>query len=136
MKNIDDIFKQSFERALGSGGFNNDFVEHFYVNFIGQSEEIAEMFKNTNMSVQKTMLHDSLYLVVDYYNSGKVTDGMKRIAEVHSRRDKNIAPRLYEFWLDSLIKTVETLDSDYDQEVEQAWRHVLAPGISYMQSKY
>ena len=136
MENIDDIFQPSFERALGSGGFNNAFVERFYVNFIGQSLEIADLFQNTNMSRQKTMLHDSLYLMVEYYKTRQATKGLQRIAQVHSRSGKDISEELYESWVDSLIATLKEFDPQFNKQVEQAWRQVLAPGVSYMQSKH
>lgn len=136
MAQVADVFQSSFTRTLGSGSFNNDFMESFYKNLIGYSDEIAELFKNTNMSAQKTMLHDSLYLMVDYYQSSKLPRGMERIAEVHSRRGRNIPERMYEVWLDSLMKTLEEFDPGYNQEVEDAWREVLAPGISYMKGQY
>lgn len=130
------LFSSSFKRAIGGYSFNNDFIEHFYTNLIGHSEEIATMFKSTNMSAQKTMLHDSLYLMVDYYQSNKLPIGMSRIAEVHSRRDKAIPEQMYDIWLDRLIATVAEFDPEFNEEVESAWREVLAPGISYMKGQY
>lgn len=136
MSQLAEVFQSSFDRTLGSGSFNNDFIEGFYTNLMGYSGEIADLFKNTNMSAQKTMLHDSLYLMVDYYKSSKLPRGMERIAEVHSRRGRDIPERMYEVWLDSLMKTLEEFDPDYDQEVEDAWREVLSPGIAYMKGQY
>lgn len=136
MSQLTEVFQSSFDRTLGSGSFNNDFIEAFYANLMGYSGEIADLFKNTNMSAQKTMLHDSLYLMVDYYKSSKLPRGMERIAEVHSRRGRDIPERMYEVWLESLIKTLVEFDSGFSKEVEVAWREVLAPGIEYMKGKY
>ena len=45
-------------------------------------------------------------------------------------------PELYEAWLDSLIATARESDPDFDDELELAWRVVLAPGIAYMKFRY
>ena len=39
-------------------------------------------------------------------------------------------------WLESLIETVQLFDSRFTEEIELAWRVVLAPGIAYMKFKY
>lgn len=136
MKNIKAIFEASFHRTLGSHSFNNNFIDRFYENLFKQSEEIADLFKNTNMSAQRTMLHDSLNLMVEYYHSKELPIGMKKIAEVHSRKGRAIPEKMYEIWLASLIKTLKEVDPGFNDDVEQAWREVLAPGIDFMKAQY
>jgi hemoglobin-like flavoprotein len=77
MENIKAIFDSSYKRSLGNRSFNNDFIEHFYRNLLGKSEEISDLFKNTNMSSQKTMLHDPIIMLLDYYQSSELPIGMK-----------------------------------------------------------
>ncbi|MFT6905518.1 MAG: hemoglobin-like flavoprotein [Oleiphilaceae bacterium] len=72
MENIKAIFDSSYKRALGNRSFNNDFIEHFYSNLLGKFEEISNLFKNTNMSSQKTMLHDSIIMLLDYCQSSEL----------------------------------------------------------------
>ena len=48
----------------------------------------------------------------------------------------NIGPHLYDLWLSALVSTVAEYDDQFSQQVEEAWRHVLAPGIEYLKSKY
>ena len=136
METTNAIFNSSFNRALGNPSFNHDFIQYFYKDLLGSSGEIAALFKNTNMSAQKTMLHDSLNLMVEYYQSSELPIGMKRIAEVHSRQGRAIPERMYEIWLESLVDTLQAFDPEFNPAVEQAWREVLAPGIAFMQDQY
>lgn len=48
----------------------------------------------------------------------------------------DIAPRLYDLWLETLIDTARDFDEQFDEEVELAWRLVLTPGIVYMKFYY
>lgn len=133
---MDQVFEQSFRRAVGNNSYNDAFIGRFYEIFLSSSDEIARLFAHTNMSVQKTMLHDSLHLMLDYYRNRKANPAMQRVARVHSRGEHDIAERLYVVWLDSLLQAVQEFDSEFDANVEKAWREVLAPGIAYMQSQY
>ncbi len=132
MQDYLDIFNASYERAIGNSSYNPEFIARFYDIFLAQSEEIAERFRNTDMSAQKTMLHDSLHYMVDFFVSRKTNEYLVRVARAHSKREHDIPANLYEIWLDSLVKALKEVDPEFDDNVELAWRLVLAPGISFM----
>lgn len=132
----DDIFEGSFKRAIGNDSFNYDFITRFYNIFLDSSDDVAEMFSHTNMSVQKTMLHDSLQMMVEFYRSGEANDNMRRVAEVHSRAQHDIPSNLYDVWLDSLLQALSEFDPEFGPRVAEAWREVLGPGIEYMRGMY
>jgi hemoglobin-like flavoprotein len=116
--------------------YNDEFIADFYERFMSRSPAIARRFKNTNMSAQKTMLHDSLIYVVDYFLTEKVSDQLHHIARIHSKGERDIAPDLYDVWMDSLMETVRDFDPEYSKDVELAWRMALSPGITYMKFSY
>ena len=82
------------------------------------------------------MLAQSLHEMVDFATSRVASDRLGRVADRHSRRQRDIPPELYEVWLDSLIRTVREMDPLFCEEIELAWRVVLAPGIAYMKFRY
>ncbi len=125
-------FEHSYRRALGDQSYNPDFIGRFYEIFLGQSQTIRDMFRDTTMSAQKTMLHDSLNQLVDFYTSRRTSEYMRHIARVHSRIGHDVHEDLYEVWLESLMHAVAEYDEQFDDEVELAWRLVLSPGITYM----
>lgn len=133
---FDEVFAASYARIMSDGAYNPEFIAHFYELFLASSSDIAARFANTNMSRQKTMLHDSLSTLVDFNAHHKLTPQMQRLALVHGPGAANIPPALYELWLNSLLATVGQFDNQFDATVELAWRLTLAPGISYLQFTY
>lgn len=136
MKNYLEIFTESFQRVVGAKVGGVDFFAAFYDAFVSDSAEAAEKFRNVDMQRQQEHLRKSLDHMVFFSIDRQATEEMLRIAAVHSNSGNDIQPELYERWLDSLLRTVRAFDPEYDDEVEIAWRVVLAPGISYMQLQY
>ncbi len=132
MRDYVDIFNESFKRALINDSYNCDFICRFYDIFLAKSDDIAALFASTNMSAQKTMLHDSLHHMLDFFKSTKTGPHMESIARVHSRRHHAISDEMYDHWLDALMEALKEFDPEFDEEVELAWRLVLSPGITYM----
>ena len=130
--NYDTVFGDSYRRALGNHSYNADFISHFYRCFFDQSEQIRNMFANTDMSAQKTMLHDSLEHLLEFYTTRKLTPQMQHLARVHGRKGRNVPANLYDLWLDSLMDAVKKFDPQFDDEIELAWRLVLIPGITFI----
>ena len=132
MQDYVEAFNASYQRAIGNNSYNRDFIGRFYDIFLSKSDRIAERFKEADMSAQKTMLHDSLNYLVDFFISRKTSDYMHRIATIHSSKEYDIEDEMYDTWMDSLIEALREFDPDFDDEVELSWRLVLSPGITYM----
>ena len=132
----DEIFAASFERILGEGAYNPEFIGRFYELFFAASEDVAKRFEHTDMSRQKTMLHDSLRTLVEFNQHRRLSPQMERLALAHGPGAAAIPPRLYAVWLDALLATVREWDREFDTQVDLAWRLTMAPGISYLQFGY
>lgn len=130
------LFAESYERALQFTDENKKFLDRFYEIFFSKSPAIAQLFKDTKMGTQKTMLQDSILYMKDFCISKRPNEYMRRIAKVHSKSDKNIPAEFYDVWLDSLIEAAREYDSEFTEETERAWRIALAPGINYMKHMY
>ena len=129
-----EIFNLSYWRALQTTVDGVPFVDAFYERFLAQSNEIAELFANTEFSAQKQMLLVSLLHVASFDPTHGPDAKMAHLARRH--HELNIPPRLYHSWLDSLLDTVKTHDPEYDEEVRESWQRVLAPGIDFMISEH
>ncbi len=123
-------------RVSGAVIEGKDFFSVFYENFIASSPVAKEKFKDTDLFFQKKMLRDSLIHIAKFSVYKKATAFIQKLAEKHSKDDLDVVPQLYDVWLSSLIDAVREYDSEFDQEVEVAWRIRLAPGIEYMKLKY
>ncbi len=123
-------FNDSFERCI------NDplFLDKFYEIFLSSSDEVYQMFNNTEMETQKVMLMTSL---VYMSNAHKDTPGLlSTIADKHNKNNLKIKPCFYLLWLDSLIMAVDFIDPIFDINTEKLWREALQPGIDFMVSRY
>ncbi len=136
MKDYLTFFRESYDRAVESESQRDEFLEAFYETFMSKSDEIAVKFAHTDMQRQKEMLYRSLRHMVDFSVQRQASEELRKIAERHSVWQANIDPGLYDIWLDSLIETVQLFDTHFTEEIELAWRVVLAPGIVYMKFKY
>ena len=134
--NYGEVFDASFERIFGNGAYNPAFTTRFYEIFLGHDPAIADRFAATNMSTQKTMLHDSLLTLVNLYRNRSLTPQLRSLAAAHSRTGHDIPADLYERWMSALAAAVAEFDPDYDEGVGLAWRLALSPGITYMRYCY
>ena len=130
-----EVFLASLKRCLAAPGF----LESFYERFVGSSDEVREKFRDTDMKRQAQAVADSLYVVA---NAVQGEEGslarweLPRIAERHSRRERDIRPELYDLWIDCLVETARAHDPQFDPGVEHAWRDVLLFGAEAMRQRY
>lgn len=136
MQNYLELFTDSFQRVINRRVGDEDFFAAFYEVFVGDSVEVAEKFSHVDMQKQREHLRKSLDQMVYFSIDRQASDEMFRIARIHSVSGNDIRPELYECWLESLLKTVSRFDPQFSDEVDIAWRIVLAPGISYMQLQH
>lgn len=125
--------KESLNRCLAQ----ERFLDRFYDLFLASSEEVREKLKHLRREHQLIMLKMSMHVMFAMAAGGmQDSDAMSKLAALHSRRDKDIRPELYDLWLDCMLQTVREFDPKFDTALEQAWRAALAPGIAYMIEHY
>ena len=132
---IIELFNDSLERCHQQPVF----LDRFYELFLNSSEEVAQKFADTDFKRQKRVLKISLYMLMMVVNDELAAESkahLERIATLHNRDALKIEPRLYGFWLNCLLKAVAETDPYFDEEIEDAWRMVLAYGIEFMTSRY
>jgi hemoglobin-like flavoprotein len=126
-----DTFQASLGRCLGSP----DFIRDFYDRFQDASDEIRVKFRGTDFAHQNRALADSLYMMAVAAQGGRANiarQDMKRLARRHVTMD--IAPWMYDVWLDCVVHAAKAHDPQFSPDVEQAWRETLQPGIEYMRA--
>jgi hemoglobin-like flavoprotein len=136
MVDYEEIFNESYWRTLDRVKSGVGFFDAFYQCFIETNPDIKEKFKHTNMENQKLMLKNSLVHMSSFYVEKIADEYMENISKVHSKVQKDIPAYMYDLWLDCLIETVKDYDPDFNQDVELAWRLVMASGIVYMRFNY
>jgi len=110
------------------------FVDTFYDLFLAKSPEIAEKFANTDFSVQKRMLRESLLTLLTY-NLG-IEGAREDVIGLGKRHHKlGIRPELYDMWLDTLCEAIRKHDPQYTPELEKLWRKAMQAPIDLMLSE-
>ena len=138
--NIEKVFIASYERTIGEGvGITERgqvFFRRFYENFLASSDRVKEKFASTDMEQQQRVLQKGVYQLISFYLTKSDSQLLRDIARSHDKRHYDIESDLYDMWLESLIATVAEMDSQYDSDLELAWRIVMTPGILYMKHYY
>jgi hemoglobin-like flavoprotein len=132
MKKYKDILNISYQRAVAPD--YDGFFNRFYEILITADQQIAKLFKNTDMDRQSELLKQSMSYIISFASTLEVEEDMVNLALLHGRDNLNIPKAFYDTWLDSLIKTVSERDPKFDAQIETAWRVVMAPGLEYMKS--
>jgi len=130
---IIETVKQSHGHCLMKG----DFVGRFYEIFLASHQDIPKLFAKTDMVEQKKLLRHGINCIILYAQesiTGKSCLG--RIRKTHSKDKMDIKPFYYQFWFDSLIKTISEFDHKFNDEVESAWKEVIQYGIQYISDGY
>lgn len=124
---------RSLERCETAG----DFGETFYEAFLRSSPEIAPYFSETDFGRQRQVLLDSVRMMATLdVADPSMRDMLDRLGRAHSRGGRNVLPRLYELWLDSVCATVKTLDPEWSEELEREWRVHLRPGMQIIMAAF
>jgi hemoglobin-like flavoprotein len=130
-----EVFLASLKRCLAQP----EFLLNFYGRFMDSSPEVRQKFANTDFKRQTRVLAESLWVISVVAQAPKTSPAwgdLPRLAARHSRNDLDIAPGLYDVWLDCLVEAARQHDKEFSPEIEDAWRKTMAVGIEYMRSKY
>jgi len=126
-----DLVMQSFGRCCA----NDKFFDDFYDNFFASSAKIRDKFINTDMEAQKRLLRQGILNLL-LYARGMPDTKLQALAKSHNKNNLNIAPDLYEFWLDALIQTIKKYDVNHSSAMEAHWLDILNKGIAIIKEGY
>lgn len=129
----DEEVRRSFDRCEENGSF----AETFYGIFLNSSPEIAPYFSATNFERQRKVLRQSVFMMVaNEVTDPGMRDMMNDLGRIHSRAWRDIHPRLYELWLDSICEAASKLDPEWSDDMEGKWRARLRPGMQLIMAAY
>ncbi|MEM9622835.1 MAG: globin [Pseudomonadota bacterium] len=124
-------FEGSFDRLFtdqreeGNPAFFRAFYDRFTLD-----EQVADLFRYTDVEKQVSMLKRSIYDLVGFYVTGSPSAELYRLAAIH--QSLGIQPQLLDIWLDALLVTVAEFDADYNEEVRLGWIAALSPGLTFI----
>jgi hemoglobin-like flavoprotein len=123
------IFKRSLQRVTSSSAF----LDSFYDNFIGQSDEIREFFKNRDVAALKKKLGETLLMLAE---TAEGRPGLRLYLEMLGRIHKrlNVERRHLSMWEEALLGAVKRHDKEFDDRVLAAWLYVIDEVVETMYS--
>jgi hypothetical protein len=136
MPDYEEIFNRSYWLTRSNTVNGVSFEDALFDNLLRSCPEVAQKILAGDMEAFRATLMLSIDNLARYYVNGKPTTILQGVARRQSRGERNIEPRLYEFFLQALLQTVQRYDPKYDEEVGKAWEAVLRPGIEYMKRMY
>lgn len=119
MENFDDL-QQSYGRCLRE----KNFIERFYEIFLGSHPDIAPMFSKTDFSTQRFALRRGISVAIEHANGSRLAERTtNQMADTHARNGRvPVAPALYRYWVESLVKAVAETDPKADEALLERWR--------------
>ena len=125
------------QTSFGRCSINPSFLEDFYSVFIKSHPSLKEIFKNTDMAAQRSLLKNGLtYMIMYAGGSGIAKNKIEKLGESHSRAGMNIPPDLYIYWINSLLKVIKIHDKNMTKELFEDWKIVIVHGVDKMKSMY
>lgn len=125
------VAQESYERCLRAP----DFFAHLYERLLASDPVIPSMFARTEFPRQHRLLQHGLGLLLIYAKRAD-RELLDRIAARHSSSGLDVNPSLYPHFVSSLISAVRHCDPRCSEEIEQAWREAVRPGLEFMASRY
>lgn len=121
--------QQSFQRCLT----RKEFLKRFYDIFMASHPDVPKLFAKTDFDTQIRLLRHGLSASIAFAGGMRVgAHVLERIGDTHGRGKMNIDPKLYPYWMDSLVRTVEETDPRYTPALGARWREALGIAISYI----
>jgi hemoglobin-like flavoprotein len=119
-----DAFHASLARASASPRF----LDVFYARFMRSAPDVAGVFAGKDMEQLKRKLRSSLHVMTLAVDGAPGADMyLDYLGKVHTRLD--IAPRMYDGWLDALVATAAECDPEFTPELDAIWRAVVGAGV-------
>ena len=129
------IVKNSIERAKT----NENFIQKFYENLFFLNPKLKSYFKNTNWKQQQIALTKAIDHMVGFFLDDKNDihhKNLVRIGESHSKKNINIHPHVYYYWIDAMIMTLSELDHKWVDSYQFYVRESLFFPVSFIISLY
>ncbi len=101
-------------------------------------EEIRQKFETVDMNTQTDNLARAIvmsFLFVDksHHTAAKTMD---MVRQSHNRHNLDIAPHLYDKWLECLLETVAVCDPQATEELLNDWHTVMSVSIEHIRGGY
>jgi hemoglobin-like flavoprotein len=118
----------AFHASLARASADPRFLDVFYARFMGSSPAVAAVFAGRDMEHLKRKLRSSLQVMTLAIDGAPGADMyLDYLGKVHTRLE--IAPGMYDAWLDALVATAAECDPQFSVQLDAVWRAVVGAGV-------
>lgn len=122
-----EVFHASLDRIDTDPAF----LDRFYDAFIGANPDVRPFFEGVDMRRLKRKLKSSLHVVTLAIDDAPgASDYLVFLGGMHARF--RLEPEHFLYWIDALVHAVSECDTEFDRQVETAWRQVLGEAMVLM----
>ncbi len=128
------IVKDSFLRSKKS----LDFASVFYQNLFFLKPKIKDYFSHTDFEHQDKALLMGLDFMIGFldHSNENARKQVIRLSQTHAKKNLNIHPHDYYYWIEALVMTVKAQDPLWNKDYEYYWREVISYPVTFMISQY
>jgi hemoglobin-like flavoprotein len=123
-----ELARASYDRCRQSEAFLTD----FYKVFLASNPSFPRMFALTDFTRQQRLLQHALGLLLSFASRPN-PHLLERLGERHGPKDLNIPPEQYPLFVNALLEAVRRHDPQYTDDLGEAWKVSVMPGIRYME---
>jgi hemoglobin-like flavoprotein len=129
-----EIVKDSFLRSKKTPGFASE----FYRNLFFLKPKIKDYFSQTDFEHQDKALMMGLDFMMGFldHSNEHARKQIIRLSQTHAKKNLNIHPHDYYYWMEALVMTLKTHDSIWQKDFEYYWREVISYPVTFMISQY
>ncbi len=114
-----------------------DLYGDFYDRLMASDPDIPQLFQNTDLQKQKQRLKHGILGLILYAEGHKFGPAaVENLGVMHDRHHANVAPRLYDIWIDTFLDLVAQADTRMTEELMILWQRVLRHGTREMARKF
>ncbi|MBN4061296.1 globin [bacterium AH-315-G11] len=113
-------------------------VSDFYVRLMAASDDIRKKFEEVDMAEQASLLSHAIvmsFLFIDK-NQQVAQKCLDEVRDTHAQNNLNIAPELYDIWLECLLETVAICDPHATDALLSDWHDVMSVAINHIREGY
>lgn len=113
-------------------------VSGFYMRLMDADPEIRKKFEGMDMEAQASLLSHAIvmsFLFVDE-NQHVAKKCLDSVRETHAQHSLNIAPELYDTWLECLLATVALCDPHANDALLSDWHDVMSVAIDHIREGF
>lgn len=128
------IVAVSYQRAKMASNFASDFYHHLF--FL--KPKIKEYFSQTDFEHQDKALLMGLDFLMGFldHSNAHARQQVIRLSQSHAKKNLNVHPHDYYYWIEALVLTVKVHDSLWEKDFEYYWREVISYPVTFMISQY